>query len=147
MHKFVKIGLIVISVISFVFLFLMPEDDAPMEVAMNSNGISGMFFIAYFLLAVAVASALIFGVKNMGSSPGALKKAGLAILALVIALGIAYGLSSGTDISIEDMAKKNIDITEDGIKAVGAGINMFGILLLVAVSLIAFGGIKKATSK
>ena len=83
----------------------------------------------------------------MSSSPGALKKAGLAILALVIALGIAYGLSSGTDVSIEEMAKKNIDITEDGIKAVGAGINMFGILLLVAVGLIAFGGVKKATSK
>lgn len=147
MHKFIKIGLIVISVVAFVFLFFMPDDDAPMNVAMESGGISGMFFIAYLLLAIAVASALIFGLKNVGSTKGGLKKAGFAIVGLIIALGIAYGLSSGTDISIEEMAKKNIDITEGGIKAVGAGINMFGILLLVAVGLIAFGGIRKATSK
>ena len=147
MHKFIKIGLIVISVVAFVFLFLMPDGDVPMDVAMESGGISGMFFIAYFLLAVAVAATFFFGLKNMGSTKGGLKKAGLAIVGLIVVLGIAYGLSSGTDISIEDMAKKNIDITESGIKAVGAGINMFAILLLVAVGLIAFGSVKKATSK
>ncbi len=147
MHKFIKIGLIVISVISFVFLFFMPDGDAPMDVAMESGGISGMFFIAYFLLAVAVVATLIFGLKNMGSTPGGLKKAGFAVLGLIVVLGIAYRLSSGTDISIEEMAKKNIDITESGIKAVGSGINMFGILLLVAVALIAFGSVKNATSK
>ena len=83
----------------------------------------------------------------MGSTKGGLKKALYAIGGLVVILGIAYGLSSGTDIDLEAMAGKNIDITESGVKRVGAGINMFAILLLVAVGLIAWGAIKNATSK
>ncbi len=147
MHKIVKIGLIVISIIAFILLFFMPDGDAPMEVALESGGISAMFGLAYLLLAVSVISTIIFGLKNLGSTKGGLKKALFGIGGLLVVLGIAYGLSSGTDISIEAMANKNIDITESGVKRVGAGINMFAILLLVAVGLIAWGAIKNATSK
>jgi hypothetical protein len=148
MHKFVKIGLIVISIIAFILLFFMPDSDMPMAEAMESGGITGMFSLAYILLAIAVIATLVFGLKNMASTPGGLKKSLFGIVGLLIALGIAYGLSSGTDISVEGMLdRNNITTTESEIKRVGAGINMFAILLVAAVGLIAWGSIKNATSK
>ena len=148
MNKIVKIGLVVISIISFVLLFTMPDGDMPMDQAMESGGISAMFIIAYLLLAIAVIATLVFGLKNVVSTPGGLKKAGIGVIGLLIALGLAYGISSGTDISPETMLEKNGIVTSEGeIKAVGAGINMFAILLLAAVGLIAWGGIKKSMGK
>ncbi|VAW10901.1 hypothetical protein MNBD_BACTEROID03-1846 [hydrothermal vent metagenome] len=148
MHKFVKIGLIVISIIAFILLFFMPDSDMPMAEAMESGGITAMFSLAYILLAIAVVATLVFGLKNMASTSGGLKKSLFGIVGLLIALGIAYGLSSGTDISVEGMLdRNNITTTESEIKRVGAGINMFAILLVAAVGLIAWGSIKNATSK
>ena len=66
----------------------------------------------------------------------------------IVFSGISYGLSSGTDIDPSVMLSKNNIVTDESeIKSVGAGINMFGIMLLVAVVLIAWGSVKKATSK
>lgn len=148
MYKIVKIGLIVISVIAFILLFFMPDGDMPIGEAMESGGISTMFALAYILLAVAVLSTLIFGLKNMVSTPGGLKKSLFGIVGLLVILGIAYGLSSSTDISIDTMLDNNNIVTTEGeIKSVGAGINMFFLMLLAAVGLIAWGAIKKATGK
>ncbi len=148
MYKIVKIVLIVISVISFGLLFAMPDGDAPMAEAMESGGLNAMHWIAYILLFIAVLATLVFGLKNMASTPGGLKKSLFGIVGLLVVLGIAYGLSSGTDISVEEMlSKNNIETSESEIKTVGAGIYTFGIMLLAAVALIAWGAIKKATSK
>ncbi|MFS4493287.1 hypothetical protein [Maribacter sp. 2308TA10-17] len=126
----------------------MPDKDMPMAEAMNSGGINAMHWLAYILLFIAVATTVIFGLKNMISSPGGLKKSLMGIVGLLVILGIAYGLSSGTDVSVEDMMRvNNIETSEGTIKSVGAGINMFGLLLLVAVGVIAWGAIKKATGK
>ena len=73
MHKFVKIGLIVISIIAFILLFFMPDSDMPMAEAMESGGITAMFSLAYILLAIAVVATLVFGLKNMVSTPADLK--------------------------------------------------------------------------
>jgi len=148
MYKIVKIGLIVISVVAFVLLFFMPDKDMPIADAMQSGGMNAMFILAYLLLGVAVVATVVFGLKNMISTPGGLKKSLFGIVGLLIILGIAFGLSSGTDVSIEGMLNNNNIVTDEGeIKQVGAGINMFFIMLLVTVVLIAWGAIKKATSK
>jgi len=147
MYKIVKIGLIVISVISAILLFFMPDGDMPLADAMNSGGMNAMHWIAYILLAIAVAATVIFGLKNMISTPGGLKKSLMGVGGLLILLAIAYGLSSGTDVSVEAMNRLGIETTEGTIKSVGAGINMFGLLLLVAVAVIGWGAVKSATSK
>lgn len=148
MYKIVKIALIVLSVIGFILLFFMPDGDMPDSEQMESTGISVMFMLAYILLAAAVVSTLVFGLKNMVSTPGGLKKSLMGIVGLLVVLGVAYGLASGTDVSIDDMMSKNkIVTTESTIRSVGAGLNMFGLLLLIAVGVIAWGAIKKATGK
>lgn len=147
MHKIVKIGLVVISIIAFITLFMMPDGDMPMSEAMGSTGITIMFALAYILLGIAIVATVVFGLKNVVSTPGGLKKTLFGVVGLLVILGVAYGLSSGTDVSIEKMANAGIETTEGGIKQVGAGINMFFIMLVVAVGLIAWGAIKKATGK
>lgn len=148
MYKIVKIGLIVLSVIGFVLLFMMPDGDMPDSDQMNSGAIDAMHWLAYILLLIAVAMTLVFGLKNMVSTPGGLKKSLMGIIGLLVVLGIAYGLASGTDVSVEEMLDKNkIVTTESTIRSVGAGINMFGLLLVIAVGVIAWGAIKKATGK
>ena len=147
MHKIVKIGLIVVSIVAFIMLFMMPDGDMPRAEAMNSTGITVMFALTYILLGIAVIATVIFGLINVVSTPGGLKKALFGIVGLLVVLGVAYGLASGTDVDIEKMANAGIETSESGIKRVGAGINMFFILLVVAVALIAWGAIKKATGK
>jgi hypothetical protein len=148
MYKIVKIGLIVVSVIGFILLFMMPNGDMPDSEQMDSGAISAMHWLAYILLGIAVAMTVVFGLKNMISTPGGLKKSLMGIGGLLVILGIAYGLSSGTDVSVDDMMRvNNIETTEGVIKSVGAGINMFGLLLLVAVGVIAWGAVRKATGK
>ncbi len=148
MYKIVKIGLIVISVVAFVLLFFMPDGDMPMSQAMESGSISAMFSLAYVLLGIAVLATVVFGLKNMVSTPGGLKKSLFGIVGLLVVLGIAYGLSSGTDVSVSDMLdRNNIVTTESEVKQVGAGINMFFLMLVAAVLLIAWGAVKKATGK
>jgi hypothetical protein len=147
MYKIVKIGLIVISVIAAILLFFMPDGDMPLAEAMNSGGMNAMHWIAYILLGVAVIATVVFGLKNMISTPGGLKKSLMGIGGLLILLAVAYGLSSGTDVSVDAMQKLGIETSEGEIKSVGAGINMFGLLLLVAVLVIGWGAVKKATSK
>ena len=147
MHKIVKIGLVVISVLAFIMLFMMPDGDMPRAEAMGSTGITLMFGLAYLLLGIAVVSTVVFGVKNVVSTPGGLMKTFYGIGGLLVILGVAYGFASGTDVDIEKMANAGIETSEGGIKQVGAGINMFFIMLVVAVALIAWGALKKATGK
>ena len=147
MYKIVKIGLIVISVVSFILLFFMPDADMPLSEAVDSPGMNTMHLIAYILFFIAIAMTVIFGLLNMVSSPDGIKKAAIGIGGLAVVLGIAYGLASGTDVSIDAMNKLGIDTTESEIKSVGAGIGMMGILVLIAIGGIAWGEVKKLTSK
>jgi len=147
MYKIVKIGLIVVSVIGFVLLFMMPNSDAPVLDQMGDGAIDAMHWLAYILLFIAAGATIVFGLKNMISTPGGLKKSLMGIGGLLVLLAIAYGLSSGTDVSVDAMQRLGIDTSEGEIKSVGAGINMFGLLLLVAVAVIGWGAFKSATSK
>ncbi len=148
MYKIVKIALIVLSVVGFILLFMMPNSDMPVNEQMGSGAIDAMHWLAYILLAIAVLATLIFGLKNMASTPGGLKKSLMGVVGLLVVVGIAYGLSSGTDVSVENMLEVNkIETSESEIRKVGAGIYTFGIMLLIAVALIAWGAIKNATSK
>ena len=148
MYKIVKIALVVVSVVGFILLFMMPSSDMPVGEQMGEGSIDAMHWLAYILLAIAVAATLIFGIKNMVSTPGGLKKSLFGVVGLLVVVGIAYGLSSGTDISVDEMMSKNkIETSESEIRRVGAGIYTFGIMLLAAVVLIAWGAIKNATSK
>lgn len=143
MHKIVKILLIVVGLIGAVLWFMLPEKDMPAGEAAQSGAMNAMFWVTYLLLAIAVVFSLLFALKNLFSNPASLKKTLFVIVGFLLVVAIAYVLSSGTDVSIEEMADKGLSTTEGTIKNIGTGLNMFFILTVVAVAAMLWGGVKK----
>jgi hypothetical protein len=145
MHKIVKIALVVIGLIGAVLWFMLPESEMPAADAANNGALNAMFWITYILLGIAIVFSLVFALKNLFSSPQSLKKSLFVIVGFLLVVGIAYVLADGTDVSIQEMADRGITTSESTIKRIGAGINMFFILTIIAVGAMIWGGIRKST--
>jgi hypothetical protein len=149
MYKILKIALLVIGVIAaIVSLFFMPDGEDPN--AINSGAISFVFIITWILLIVAAALALFFGLAKTITSPGGLKRALIAIGGLAVVVAIGYGLSSSdeADAVVKSMSEvANIDTTATVVKRVGMLLNVFFIMLFVAVALMLWGGVRKSFAK
>ncbi len=144
MNKVIKIALIVIGLIAAVLWFSLPSSEDPD--AINSGSMNFMFIIMYILLAIAVITTVIFGLKKLLSSPGSIKKTLFALGGLAVVVAISYGLSSGDEAKavVDSFASNpNIDASEGTVKNIGMGLNVFFILTAVAVVLMVFPGLKK----
>ncbi len=147
MHKIVKIGLIVLGAIGVILWLQLPSTSVPASEAVESGSMHWMFMITYLLLAVAVLFSLVFAMKNLFTNPENLKKTVLVLLGLIVVVGFSYVISDGSDGTVEEMAKRGVPTTEGTVKNIGAGLNMFWILLLIAVGAMIWGGLKKVTNK
>lgn len=147
MHKIIKIALIVVGLIGAILWFMLPEKEMPAPEAAESGAINGMFVITYILLGIAVIASLLFTLKNLFANPKSLKKTLMVIGGFLLVVAIAYVLASGTDVSIEDMAASGITTSESTIRNIGAGLNVFLILTVVAVALMVIPSIKNLFSK
>ncbi|NNK19894.1 MAG: hypothetical protein HKP07_01210, partial [Flavobacteriaceae bacterium] len=67
--------------------------------------------------------------------------------AFLIVLGFAYAISSGTDVNLDEMASRGIPTTEETVKNIGTGLNLFFLLVIIAVVSMLWGGVKKMTNK
>ena len=143
MQKIIKIGLIVIGLLSAVLWYMLPSSDMPAAEAAQSGAMNGMFIITYILLGIAVVAALLFTLKNLFSNPQGLKKTLFVVAGLAIVVGISYVLSSGTDVAPEYMAMSS----ESTVKKIGMGLNVFFILTVVAVVLMVLPGVKRLFGK
>lgn len=145
MHKIVKIALVVVGLIGAALWFMLPESEMPAADAANNGALNAMFWITYLLLGVAIVFSLVFALKNLFSSPASLKKSLFVIVGFLIVVGIGFVLASGTDVSIQEMAGRGIETSESTIKRIGAGINVFFILTIIAVGAMLWGGVRKMT--
>lgn len=146
MHKIVKIGLIALGAIGVILWLQLPGTNVPVSEAVESTSMHWMFMITYLLLAVAVLFSLVFAMKNLFSNPQNLKKTFIVIVSLVVVVGLSYVISDGSDGTVEEMASRGVATTESTVKNIGAGLNMFFILVIIAVGSMAWGGIKKLTN-
>ena len=144
MNKIVKIVLAVIGVIAAIMWYQLPGRDVPVSEAVQSGPMNIMFLIVYILLGIAVASSLLFTIANLISHPKKLKKTLMVIVGFLIVVVIAYATSTGTDIDIEEMASRGVATTESTVRRIGTGLNLFFFLVVIAVSLMAWGGIKES---
>jgi len=143
MHKFLKIFLLVVGVISAILWYLLPERDMPTAEAAQSGAMNAMFMITYLLLGIAVVASLAFTLMNLFANPKGLKKTLFVIVGFLLVVAIAYVMSSGTDVSADYAAMS----TESTVKKIGMGLNVFFILTVVAVGAIILPGIKNLFSK
>ena len=147
MHKIVKIILVVLGAIGAILWFQLPSADVPVSEAINNGSMNFMFIITYLLLGIAIAASLLFGLMNLLTSKGALKKTLFAVGGLLVVVVISYALASGTDVNLDEMARKGVPTTESTVKTIGMGLNVFFILTLVAVGAMLWSGVKKMISK
>ena len=145
MHKIIKIALVVIGLIGAVLWFMLPESEMPTAEAAGNGALNAMFLITYILLGIAIVFSLVFALKNLFSSPASLKKSLFVIVGFLLVVGIGFVLASGTDVSIQEMAERGIPTTETTVKRIGAGINVFFILTIIAVGAMIWGGVRKMT--
>ena len=71
----------------------------------------------------------------------------MVIGGFLVVVVIAYATSSGTDINIEEMANRGVATTETTVRRIGTGLNLFFFLVIIAIGLMAWGGLKKVISK
>lgn len=147
MNKIVKIVLAVLGLISAILWYQLPSRDVPAAEAAQSGAMNLMFFITYFLLGIAVLVSLLFALMNLFSNPKNLKKALMIVGGFILVVAFAYVLADGTDIDLDEMAKRGIPTTETTVKRIGTGLNMFFLLVLIAIGSMIFGGFKKMFNK
>ena len=147
MNKIVKIVLAVLGVIAAVLWYQLPGRDVPVSEAVQSGAMNFMFIITYLLLGIAVAASLVFTLKSLFSNPASLKKTLMVIGGFLLVVAISYGLASGSDGTVEEMAKRGVTTDESTVKKIGMGLNVFFILTIIAVGSMLWGGTKKMLSK
>lgn len=147
MHKIVKIILVVLGAIGAILWFQLPSTDVPASEAINNSSMNFMFIITYVLLGIAIVATVIFGLKNLFTSKGGLKKAAFIVVGLLIVVAISYALATGTDVNLDEMARKGVPTTVDTVKAIGTGLNVFFLLTIIAVGAMLFSGVKKMMNK
>ncbi|MGB5460703.1 MAG: hypothetical protein WBM91_11760 [Eudoraea sp.] len=147
MNKIVKIVLVVLGALSAILWYQLPGRDVPASEAVGSGAMNFMFIITYLLLAIAVAVSLLFTLKSLFANPQSLKKTLMVIGGFIVVVIISYVLASGTDVSIEEMANRGIATSETTIRRIGTGLNMFFLLVLIALVAMALGAFKNMTNK
>jgi hypothetical protein len=122
--RIVMWALMLISVILFV-------------TAVNSSATDGFVAYGMYLTYAAVALAVLGSVFSLIIDPSNLKSVALGLVAFIVVLGVAYGISDGSD--YEMYAK--YDVTESTSRMVSMGINTFIILSILAVVSILYSAI------
>jgi len=146
MYKIVKIVLAVLGLIGVILWFQLPGTEVPASEAIESGSMNFMFIITYLLMAIAIIFSLVFSLINLFANPKSLKKTLFVIGGFLLVVAISYGLASGTDVSIEEMANRGISTSETIVKRIGMGLNVFFILTIIAVGAMIWGGVRKMTS-
>lgn len=147
MYKIIKIVLIVIGLIGSVLWFMLPEMSMPMAEAAQSGPLNAMFVLTFLLFGIAILFSVFFSLKSQFADSAALKKTLYGVGGFVLVVIVSYVLSTGSDVNLDEMANRGIQTTEGTVRYIGAGLNIFFILLIIAVVLMVLPGVKKVFTK
>ena len=137
LQKMLTVGIAIISLIAVAMWVMITKGDD------DSAAIDAMLWFGIILVIGAGAIAIVLSLKNIVSNPAKMKVAGIAIVALLVIIGISYGLSTGKEV-LRDGTQM---VSESGSKLVGTGLRVFYILIIVALGAMVASGVKKALNK
>ncbi len=97
-------------------------------------------YVLYALLAIAVASAILFPLINSFSNPAGLIRSAIGVGVIVVLFGISYALSDS------ELSRSAIGagLSESAVRLVGAGLIMLYIVFVLAVLALIYSEISKA---
>lgn len=142
LYKIFKIVAMLLGFAGLIFWFLLISkgDDA---VKATGAGVAPLLYIAYVIMAIVLGLVTVFVLKGVMS--GDVKKTLISVGAFLAVLLISYVMASG---SIEGLTPADkSEVTESTSKWVGTGLIAFYILAVVAVTTMAFSGVKKSNNK
>ena len=142
LYKIFKIVAMLLGFAGLIFWFLLISkgDDA---VKATGAGVAPLLYIAYVIMAIVLGFVTVFVLKGVMS--GDVKKTLISVGAFLAVLLISYVMASG---SIEGLTPADkSEVTESTSKWVGTGLIAFYILAVVAVTTMAFSGVKKVITK
>jgi hypothetical protein len=137
LHKILKILVMVLGVVGVVFALMIIAGDESSAEGMSGN----MLAITYIVLGLAIALVLIYVVKGLFS--GDIKKTLMTVGIFAAIVIVSYAISSGSDLDLTPFTAKGQDVTDSTSKNVGAGLNVFYILAILAIASMVFSGVKK----
>lgn len=145
LQKIVKIVALLIGLIALIFLVrIMMIGDAAIEAdAANQGVVSSFITLAIIILVLAAIITLAFTLKNLITHPKKLKRALISIGLFALVIVLAYALSSGTEQQLEEGKV----LTAGDSRLVETGIRTFYFLVLAAIGVMIWGGIRKLTNK
>ena len=141
MYKILKIVAFALAIIGAIVALIIIAGDEDTALSMSGN----MLLIAYAVLSIVLLLVLLFVIKGLFA--GDIKKTLMTVGAFAAVIIISYFISSGSDLDLQPFNDKGLGITESISKNVGAGLNAFYILAVVAIGSMLFGGVKKMFNK
>src|SRR5690606_20714366 len=131
LHKIMRIVVLILALIGIVLLATVLSG--------NSGTISTYMSIAYVILAIAVIVTLLFAFAQLFTNKDTLKKTLISVGLFLLVILISYFLSEG-----EEVYKQGVlVVSESGSKWVGTGLRTFYFLVVIAIGLMVFSGVKK----
>ncbi|UOB19037.1 hypothetical protein [Abyssalbus ytuae] len=143
LESILKIVILIVGAISAFFLvriLLAGEDAIKADVGLQDSLISPFIVIAYIVFVIAVVAALLFTILNLLKNPTLLKRALIGIGAFLVIIILSFVLAKGEVTTLND----GRTLSESGTKWVSTGLITFYFLIVIAIGLIAYTGIRKA---
>ncbi|MVO10117.1 hypothetical protein GOQ30_13170 [Flavobacterium sp. TP390] len=135
LHKITKFAAIILAVVSVLFLGLLM---ASSEDGADNKWITPLIYLSYIVLAICIGIVLIYVLKNLFSDSENLKKTLISVALFAGVLVVSYLLANGDDV------KANGEVYSGSTpKLVGAGLNAFYILTVVALGTMVWAGFTK----
>lgn len=141
LHKILKIVAFALAIIGAIFALLIIAGDEETALSMSGN----MLYIAYAVLGIVLFLVVVFVLKGLAT--GDIKKTLMTVGAFAAIIAISYAMSSGSDLDLKPFNDKGLGITEAVSKNVGAGLNAFYVLAVLAIGSMLLGGVKKLFNK
>ncbi len=104
--------------------------------------VSPLYNMALVIIGLLIIATLVTIVGGLIKNPSSLKKTLLGVVIFLVIGGIAYGISSGTEMALKD----NI-VSASAVRWADAGIIAFYFFIVIAIAAIVWGGIRKSISK
>lgn len=135
LHKITKFAAIILAVVSVLFLGLLM---ASSEDGADNKWITPLIYLSYIVLAICIGIVLIYVLKNLFSDSENLKKTLISVALFAAVLVVSYLLANGDDV------RANGEVYSGSTpKLVGAGLNAFYILTVVALGTMVWAGFTK----
>ena len=115
----------------------------PETADMIYSAVSPLYTLSIVVIVALLIATVVTIISGLIKNPASLKKTGLGVVAFLVIVGVAYGISTGTEVITRD----GDVITAGTTKWVEAGIISFYIFSALAIGSVIAGGVVKSISK